>query len=119
MTRTNSEFDYAITYIDGRSLASAEALHAELAFKLGLPQWYGRNWDALLDCLSSIDDPSSNLCEHWEFRTGKRMFLQVKAFSTDHTDTAVLGLLMQTIADANNRLNKSAQGVSIWLQFAG
>jgi RNAse (barnase) inhibitor barstar len=62
--RTISTFHYATVFIDGAAFTSAEQLHSELAFKLGLPEWYGRNFDALLDCLSSIDDPQENLCTH-------------------------------------------------------
>ena len=60
------------------AFTSAEQPHNELAFKLGLPAWYGRNFDALLDCLSSIDDQHESLCTHWELHPGKRMASQVK-----------------------------------------
>lgn len=76
--RTISTFHYATVFLDGVAFTSDEHLHSELAFKLGLPQWYGRNFDALLDCLSSIDNAHENLCNHWELQPGKRMVLQVR-----------------------------------------
>jgi len=117
--RTLSEFHYSTVFIDGIAFSSAERLHDELALKLGFPDWYGRNWDALLDCLSSIDDPASNLCAHWEFRSGKRLVFSVRSLSMDSTDAGLLLLLAQTLADANSRLRESGQGISIWIEFTG
>lgn len=117
MARTISEFHYSTVFVDGSAFASEERLHDELTFRLGLPEWYGRNWDALLDCLSSLDDPASNLCAHWDFRTAKRLVLSVRGFSANSADAGLLTSLAQTLADANERLGKSGQGNSIWVEF--
>jgi RNAse (barnase) inhibitor barstar len=69
--RTISRFHYTTVFIDGAAFTPAEQLHNELAFKLRLPEWYGRNFDVLLDCLSSIDDPRESLCAHWELHPGE------------------------------------------------
>jgi RNAse (barnase) inhibitor barstar len=45
--RTISEFHYSTVILDGTMFKSDEPLHAELA----LPDWHGRNFDVLLDCL--------------------------------------------------------------------
>jgi|GEM_PF-316920 ribonuclease inhibitor len=43
------------TYIlDGEAMTTREAAHDELAAKLGLPADYGRNLDALADCLRGL-----------------------------------------------------------------
>ena len=42
--------------IDGSAVRDREALHALLAERLRLPDWYGRNLDALYDCLTDIRD---------------------------------------------------------------
>jgi hypothetical protein len=117
MSQTISEFHYAAIFIEGNALASAEALHDELAFKLGLPIWHGRNWNALLAALSSIGKPSSKLCANWEFLTGKRMVLQIRRFSADSADRAVLNSLLQIVAEANNRLLIEGHGIRIWLEL--
>ena len=117
MARTISEFHYSIVLIDGTAFASKERLHDELAFKLGLPKWYGRNWDALLDCLSSIDDPASNLCANWEFGSSKRLVLRVRAFSAETTDARLLTSFTQILADANSRLLKRDHENRIWIEF--
>ena len=44
-------------YLDGRALESREALHQALAALLPLPAYYGKNLDALHDCLTDLSDP--------------------------------------------------------------
>ena len=43
MAQKISEFHYSTVFIDAAAFVSADRLHDELAFKLGLPKWYGRN----------------------------------------------------------------------------
>ncbi len=38
--------------LDGLALPSLEAVHDRFAQALPLPEWYGRNLDALFDCLT-------------------------------------------------------------------
>lgn len=116
--RTISRFHYGTVFLDGAAFSSDEQLHRELAFKLGLPQWYGRNFDALLDCLSSIDDPHENLCAHWEFHPGKRMVLQIGGFSEPSANEALLKKFAQTISAANERLSQGEGDIRIWVEFA-
>ncbi|MBQ3405263.1 MAG: barstar family protein [Oscillospiraceae bacterium] len=40
--------------LDGSEIFDREQLHDELQEKLELPEWYGRNLDALYDCLTDI-----------------------------------------------------------------
>lgn len=35
-----------------------DSFHAVLAESLGFPAWYGRNMNALIDCLSFADEPA-------------------------------------------------------------
>ena len=39
-------------YLDGRALDSREALHQALSALLAFPAYYGKNLDALHDCLT-------------------------------------------------------------------
>jgi len=41
-------------YIDGQVIGSRTALHDALTLELSLPDWYGRNLDALYDCLTDL-----------------------------------------------------------------
>lgn len=42
--------------LDGRYLEEPDAAHVYLAEKLGLPEYYGSNLDALYDCLTEISE---------------------------------------------------------------
>lgn len=45
------------TTIDITGLITAEAIHDEVARALHLPDYYGKNLDALWDCLGDLDMP--------------------------------------------------------------
>ena len=47
---------YAV--IDGAKITSRDSLHDSLSRQLSLPEWYGRNRDALYDCLTEISEDS-------------------------------------------------------------
>ncbi len=40
---------------------SEDAFHAAFSEILGFPRFYGRNWDAWIDCMSYIDDPEAGM----------------------------------------------------------
>ena len=42
--------------VDLRNIYTREALHNKLMERLELPEWYGRNLDALFDCLRELTD---------------------------------------------------------------
>ncbi len=42
--------------LDGSAIRDREGLHTLLAERLALPAWYGRNLDALHDCLTDLKD---------------------------------------------------------------
>ncbi len=43
--------------LDGQTIDSRETLHQRLSELLHLPVWYGRNLDALHDCLTELREP--------------------------------------------------------------
>ena len=45
-----------ICIIDGKLIKDREMLHRILAELPGVPDWYGRNLDALHDCLTDIQE---------------------------------------------------------------
>ena len=42
--------------LDGNAILNREMLHYTLASGLCLPSWYGRNLDALYDCLTDVQE---------------------------------------------------------------
>ena len=45
-----------VVTIDGAAIETRDALHDELSRQLRLPAWYGRNLDALYDCLTALQE---------------------------------------------------------------
>ena len=45
-----------IIVIDGRKMTDREAAHTYLKKKLSLPEYYGKNLDALYDCLCEMNN---------------------------------------------------------------
>lgn len=50
-----------------RGLYSREAVHEYIAGKMGFPHYYGRNLDALFDCLTDISEPTAVGCYFPDF----------------------------------------------------
>ena len=55
-----------ICILDGNNITNKEALHNTLAGSLQLPDWYGRNLDALYDCLTDIQEETEIRLLHEE-----------------------------------------------------
>ncbi len=47
--------------IDCRKIVDEKTLHDVFAHAFGFPKSYGRNMDALIDCLGSLDDPKAGM----------------------------------------------------------
>ena len=50
--------------INGREMTSRANAHTHLAERLAFPNYYGRNLDALHDCLTEINEPTYIIFEH-------------------------------------------------------
>jgi len=48
------ESDLLVSRIDLAGVVEKEALFDRIAAALRFPEWFGRNWDALLDCLRDL-----------------------------------------------------------------
>ncbi len=57
--------DYIV--IDCAPVTGPESLHEALKVALDLPEYYGKNLDALFDCLTDIDLPTRLVLAHFEF----------------------------------------------------
>jgi RNAse (barnase) inhibitor barstar len=57
--------DRPFAYLDGVAVESVPELHGALADALGFPDWYGRNLDALADCLRDVDPATVLLVDAW------------------------------------------------------
>lgn len=89
-------------------LANDEArLHGILARGLHFPEWYGRNWDALVDCLTDMS---------WNEADGYLILLQqadVPARAAPESFATLIEILRESVAFWRD------QGQSFWVLFIG
>ncbi len=66
--------------LDCRSVQSPQALHMALQSGLDFPAWYGRNLDALYDCLTDLHQKTCLILLGWDslgtWEQGFRLTLQ-------------------------------------------
>ena len=62
--------------LDLSGVADKQALHRLLAEKLDFPAWYGHNLDALMDCLTDLDN-AHVVFYHWQELTWAEGFWRV------------------------------------------
>lgn len=53
-------------YLDGAKMTDKASAHDHLAERFALPGWYGRNLDALYDCLTDLVGPKDIILLHSE-----------------------------------------------------
>ena len=86
--------------IPAEALESFEHFHDVFAEALGFPDFYGRNMNAWIDCLSDIDDPATGMTQvHVE--PGDAMVLDVTAGPS--VEQEVLAALVDCAAAVNRR----------------
>jgi len=59
--------------IDCTNIETPEQLHTAMAQTLSFPDWYGRNLDAMYDCLTELEDATELTVLNWhalEYRLG-------------------------------------------------
>jgi RNAse (barnase) inhibitor barstar len=78
--------DWRFGYVDGWVAQTKRELLTALGEALQFPDYYGRNLDALRDCLRDLDGPGVLLWDGWA----------TLARSDEHTFGVVLGLLGAT-----------------------
>ncbi|NTV89300.1 MAG: barstar family protein [Clostridiales bacterium] len=52
--------------LDGCNMHSIPEAHAYMADMLSFPDYYGKNLDALHDCLGDISEPTNIILKHWD-----------------------------------------------------
>jgi len=105
--------------LDAGRLTDAAELHRELQRQLRLPAWYGGNWDALLDCLSSLDDPTDTLCRVCRGEHARSLVLRLSAWESSWLRRDSSQEFLSVVADANARLANRGAAVRVWVEFLG
>lgn len=90
---------HVVVTVDGTAMTTADALHAELARGFGFPAWYGHNLDALLDCLSSLDEPGMSA-----LALGPDATVTLAITTADAMPAPLYHALLDVVAAANQRV---------------
>lgn len=88
--------------LDGREIMSWAGFHAQCKAAFGFPDFYGRNMDAWIDCLSGLraDDGMSS------FSLGPDDVLEIEVLHADilrKSAPAILAALEECVAEVNGR----------------
>jgi hypothetical protein len=81
----------------GSQLSDWPAFHDAFAQALGFPDFYGRNLDAWIDCMTRLDEPGFNTKG---LDVGDLLFLQI---DSQGADPAILTALLELSAFVNHR----------------
>lgn len=83
-----------ICILDGREIKDRMELHNKIEISLGFPYWYGRNLDALYDCLTDVEEEA----EIWVFyKSEMEEYLGIEYVQA-------LIKVIQRAAEANNKI---------------
>lgn len=80
--------------IDCRTVSDSAQLHDLLARELDFPDWYGRNLDALYDCLTELEDEVELVLTDWDPSFDRREDFEA-VFADAATDNPALTVLIQ------------------------
>lgn len=105
-----------IIRIDARQISDSARLHAVLSEAFGFPTDYGKNLDALVDCLTHLDDPNARMSRVHVFPG------QVALLVLDHADSkskhsALIRSLVDAIAFVNWRRLEQGQPPVVALAY--
>lgn len=87
--------------LDGAAMTTEAELHAELARGFGFPSFYGANADALLDCLSYLDEPAAGMTTIYPPPGG---IVVIELRDAAAMPASVYLVLVDAVALANHRL---------------
>lgn len=104
-------------YLDGRKIGDWRAFHAECQAEFGFPEFYGRNMDAWIDCLSSLRDADGMS----KFVLGPDEILQIEVLNTSvllRKAPEILEALQECVQEVNERYveNGEKPGLSLLLR---
>jgi hypothetical protein len=108
-----------VVRIDARRLTDAAGLHAALAEAFGFPATYGRNLDALVDCLTHLDDPAANVSRVHVFRGGLVLIALDHAAGRPAAVSVQVSALDEAVAFVNWRRLEKGQPPVVALAYAG
>lgn len=101
-----------IVRIDARRFTSETELHRALNEALGFPSFYGNNMSALIDCLTSLDNPGAGMSRVQVFPGEVLLLVLENVDSLNRAQAAQTRALLDAVSYVNlRRLESSAPPV--------
>jgi len=103
-----------VVSLDGRRITDWRAFHSACQSAFGFPDFYGRNMDAWIDCLSSLRDGDGMA----KFALGPDEILQLEvldAAALRKNAPEILEALEDCVAEVNERCAENGQKPSLSL----
>lgn len=88
-----------------RCFKDESKFHKEFSEVMGFPGFYGQNWDAWIDCMSSIDKPDEQMSQ---MTVGKSELLEIEILIKDgnsYYKTQTWGSFCSCVAAVNGRFS--------------
>jgi hypothetical protein len=98
--------------LDFNKIVSIEDLHKELKEKMGFPEFYGGNVNALIDCLSAMRYPDEEMSK---ITLGNEEVLLIEVARLSQSNVVILNNLLIAIENVNNRELNKGRGPSIYM----
>ncbi|CAM5588867.1 hypothetical protein MAUB1S_09935 [Mycolicibacterium aubagnense] len=93
-------------------------IHALFAEAFGFPDFYGRNWDAWIDCMSHLDEPDAGLSSTHVEKGGIVVIQLEQAEALKRSRPDLLAALCESAAFVNWRRIEAGIGPILCLSFA-
>jgi Barstar (barnase inhibitor) len=107
-----------IIRIDARRLTDAAGLHAAMSEAFGFPDSYGKNLDALVDCLTYLDDPKSGMSRVQVFPGEVALLVLEYLDGKNKKQMAQVEALVDAVAFVNWRRLEKSQAPVLALAYA-
>ncbi len=105
----------SLAQIDCRKISDWGSFHDEFQRVFGFPDFYGRNMDAWIDCMSSIDSPEDGMSE---IHCRKGGFLTIELAYVDELEMAeLLTAVVDCTAFVNYRAIHSGESPLLALSY--
>lgn len=106
-----------VVKLDGNKLTNWSAFHNFFARKFGFPDFYGRNMNAWIDCMSDLDHPEYGMTTKISLKEGECIVLSIThAEELKKHNSDIYEALIECSAHIN--LNRIQQGKQPFIYLA-
>lgn len=97
--------NYSIVNFDCKTWTDEKQMHKQLKKKLGFPDYYGENFDALNDCLSDLEILNTGqiaIFKHLDSFDAKRVHILLDVFASNSRRQMLFGKRLIVLAQVDN-----------------